>query len=122
MKLYLSQKALLCLFLGGFLVGVAAAFLYVLSELFHLYRPRSAFGRVLRYLSVSLRDFLLFTAVGVADAILFFVYHSGRVRATVFVLNLLGFCLCYYGVLQPLVIRLKRWFGKFFKKRNEDVL
>ena len=117
MKLYLSQKALLCLFLGGFLVGIAAAVVYVLSEFFCFFKPRSAFGRGACFLALSLRDFLLFTAVGIADAILFFVYHSGRVRATVFVLNLAGFCLCYYGFLRPIISRLKGyWKKRFFKK------
>lgn len=112
MKLYLSQKALLLLFLWGFLVGMAAAFSYFLTELVFLRKPKSAFGRVLRQIFIVLRDFLLFTALGVTDAILFFVYHSGRVRVTVFVLNGIGFAVAYSLLFRPILARLKRRIGK----------
>ncbi len=118
MKLYLSQKALLCLFSGGFLVGVLASLIYILSELFFFHKPRSVFGRVLRHVLVAFRDFLLFTAVGVVDAILFFVYHSGRVRATVFVLNMLGFGLGYYLFFRPIFRFLRQWIGKRFWEKK----
>lgn len=122
MKLYLSQKALLCLYLGGFLVGVLSALAYSLSQLLFLYKPRSLFWRIAWYTFGALRDFLLFTAVGMADAILFFVYHSGRVRATVFVLNAVGFGIGYYLILRPIFSFLKRWVGRRFRKRSEDVV
>ena len=121
MTLYLSQKALFCLFLGGCLIGMAAALIYSLTELCLLREPRSSFGRVFRHIVASLRDFLLFSAVGVSDAILFFVYYSGRVRATVFVLNLVGFGIFYYFVTKPITLWLKR-LGKRLFKRGEDVL
>jgi len=122
MKLYLSQKALLCLFLGGFLVGVLASLVYSLSQLFFLYRPRSVWGRVAWHAFAALRDFLLFAAVGIADAILFFVYHSGRVRATVFVLNAVGFGIGYYLILRPIFALLRRWVGRCLRKHSEDVV
>ena len=121
MTLYLSQKALLSLFLSGFLTGVAAAVLYLVSDVLFVLRPRRAFGRVLRRIMMAFRDFFLFTAVGVADAILFFVYHSGRVRVTVFVLNFVGFCFCYYVILRPLRLAIRTRVRRLFR-RNEDVL
>ena len=71
MTLYLSQKALLSLFLSGFLTGVAAAVIYLTSEVLFILQPRRKFGRAIRYVTIALRDFLLFTAVGVVDAVLF---------------------------------------------------
>ena len=114
MTLYLSQKALFSLFLSGFLTGVAAAVIYLVSELLFVLRPRRAFGRAIRYMAVALRDFLLFTAVGVADAILFFVFHSGRVRVTVFVLNLVGFGFGYYVILRPLRLFVRACVRRLF--------
>ena len=122
MKLYLSQKALLCLFLGGFLVGVLSALLYSLSQLLFVYKPRSLFWRIAWHAFGALRDFLLFTGVGTVDAILFFVYHSGRVRAMVFVLNAVGFGIGYYLIVRPILSLLRRWVGRCFRKRSEDVV
>ena len=118
MKLYLSQRALLFLFIGGFLLGVLAAFGYSLTELFFLSKPKSSARRVWRYIAISLRDFILFSALGVCDAILFFVYHSGRVRVTVFVLNALGFGIAYYLLFKPILSLLKARIGKRLSKKG----
>lgn len=122
MTLYLSQKALLYLFVGGFLVGVLGSFVYTLTDLPLVCQPRARWFRVLRQGWIALRDFGLFTLIGVADAILFFVYHSGRVRATVFVLNAVGFGMGYYLICRPMVRLIGKWLKKRFLGRSEDVV
>ena len=94
MTLYLSQKKLLFLLLGAFLLGAVFALFYdLLRTLRSDRKPKRLFGRILSAIGLNLSDFLSFGLLGVADAILLFVYHSGRVRISVFFMNLLGFLL-----------------------------
>jgi hypothetical protein len=94
MTLYLSQKKLLLLLLGAFLLGAGFALFYDLLRILRTDRkPKRLFGRICSIAWLNLSDFFLFVLLGVADAILLFVYHSGRVRLSVFFMNLLGFLL-----------------------------
>ncbi|MBR2987049.1 MAG: spore cortex biosynthesis protein YabQ [Clostridia bacterium] len=106
MTLYLEQKKLLLLLVWCFLLGVLSGCLY---DLLRTLRPRTQSSplliRFVRHFWVGISDFLFFTALGVADAIVFFVYHSGRVRISAFFMNALGFLLwrlTLSGICYPL--------------------
>lgn len=91
MTLYLSQKALFYLLLGAFCLGGSAAVLYEISSIVTKRTPKRRIGRIALQVFLQSRDFLLFVLLGIADAILLFVYQSGRVRLSVFLMNFCGF-------------------------------
>ncbi|MBQ7365557.1 MAG: spore cortex biosynthesis protein YabQ [Clostridia bacterium] len=108
MTLYLSQKKLLFLLLGGLLLGVCFGAVYDLLRLLRMKEPRRAVLKGCYAAILHLSDALFFACFGVADAILFFVYHNGRVRISVFVMNLLGFLLYRVTVSRMIFQRLRR--------------
>lgn len=120
MTLYLSQQKLLCLLIGAFLIGMITALIYEITGLFFKRKPQSRMAWLFWWLFLHLRDLLLFALLGVADAILLFVYHSGRVRISVFLLNLLGFLFCRMCLWRPFVALMKKIVCRFFIKKGSD--
>lgn len=112
MTLYLSQKALFCLFSSGFLIGLVATVVYAITDLAFCHRPRRRLFRVIWHILRGGRDVLLFALIGAADAIAFFVYHSGRLRVSMFLFNFLGYVLCEVFLVRPCKQLARRLFTK----------
>ena len=112
MTLYLSQKALFCLFASGFLIGLLATVIYTASDVILWRYPKRRIFRLLWHTVRGGRDICLFALIGAADAIALFVFYSGRLRVSLFLWNILGYLLCETLLMRPCKRLARRLFTK----------